>query len=519
MWIAIKNMRIVRVVPVVCLIVLLGMPGGTSGVRAEVGPSLGPSALWNTSAMGLTYQWHTFYGIADATSELHSIAVDASGNVYVAGYTHKTWGSPLHAYSGDYDVVVIKLNSLGAYQWHTFYGASPTTSEDGDDEAASIAVDADGNVYVTGYSDRTWQGPGNTEPLHAHGGDSEYMFILKLNSSGAYQWHTFYQPGRANAIALDSAGNVYVTGYAGSEWGSPKHTAAPDGHLVVLKLNSSGAYQWHTYYGAGVGAGDEAGYGIVADSLNNMLYVTGSATYTWQGDGNAAPLNPFSGGEEYSTDIVVLKLSSSGTYQWHTFYGASGTDDVGNGVTWGPGGICVVGQSFGTWGSPLHAHGGERDIVVLNLNAIGAHQWHTFYGSGAHDIGSGIDMDASGNTYIVGVSAESWQGDGDASPRHPYSGTGAVDIVVLKLNSSGIYQRHTFYGASDTHDYGVSIALDSNHGVFTTGTSQSTWQGDGGVSPLHPHSGNLNGDGFVLKLSDRIYSVYLPLVIKNHSQS
>lgn len=153
------------------------------------------------------------------------------------------------------------------------------------------------------------------------------------------------------------------------------------------------------------------------------------------------------------------------------------------------------------------------------LNTNGQRQWNTFYGSNGDDIGSAISVDAGGNAYIAGWSAGSWQGDGNASPSHPYSGTGAADIVVLKLNSSGVYRRHTFYGDSDTHDYGVSIALDSNHAVFTTGTSQSTWRGDGGASPLHAHSGNPNGDGFVLKLSDRIYSTYLPLIVKNHTQS
>lgn len=97
---------------------------------------------------------------------------------------------------------------------------------------------------------------------------------------------------------------------------------------------------------------------------------------------------------------------------------------------------------------------------------------------------------------------------------HPYSGSGDADIVVTKLNSNGAYLRHTFYGASGSHDYGVSIALDRDHGVFTTGTSPSSWLGGGGAGPIHPHSGNPEGDGFVLKLSDRIYRVFLPLVVK-----
>ena len=204
---------------VVWLMALVGAMGSAPAISAEVELRMRSPALYSGQASLLTYQWHTFYGVTDSVGRPRSIAVDAAGNVYVAGYTNKSWGSPLHAYSGDYDLMVMKLNSLGQYQWHTYYGASPTTSADGDDEGAGIAVDGSGNVYATGYSDRTWQGPGNVAPLHPHGGDAEYMFVLKLSSSGAYQWHTFYQPGRPNAIAVDGSSNVYVTGYASAKWG------------------------------------------------------------------------------------------------------------------------------------------------------------------------------------------------------------------------------------------------------------------------------------------------------------
>ena len=186
----VKHAKKLFVVLVVWIAGLSGMVGGTDRAAARVEPGLESSVLRTLSAMGLAYEWHTFYSSATETTELRSIAVDTSGNVYAAGHAHGTWGTPLHAYSGDNDLVVIKLNSLGAYQWHTFYGAAPTASEDGDDEASGIAVDSSGNVYITGYSDRTWQGPGSASPLHLHGGNSEYMFVLKLNGSGAYQWHT-----------------------------------------------------------------------------------------------------------------------------------------------------------------------------------------------------------------------------------------------------------------------------------------------------------------------------------------
>ena len=84
-----------------------------------------------------------------------------------------------------HDIFVLKLDSSGAYQWHTFYGSSSS------DYGSGIAMDGSGNVYVTGWSDATWSGPAEESPLHAYSGDDD-IFVLKLDSSGAYQWHTFY---------------------------------------------------------------------------------------------------------------------------------------------------------------------------------------------------------------------------------------------------------------------------------------------------------------------------------------
>ncbi len=103
---------------VVWLMILLGAMESTSAISAEVEPRM---------ASPLAYQWHTFYGVTDSIGETRSIGVDGAGNVYVASYTNKSWGTPLHPYSGDYDLMVMKLNSLGQYQWHTYYGASPTS--------------------------------------------------------------------------------------------------------------------------------------------------------------------------------------------------------------------------------------------------------------------------------------------------------------------------------------------------------------------------------------------------------
>jgi hypothetical protein len=148
------------------------------------------------------------------------------------------WGSPLNAHSGasNFDIFVLKLDNSGSYQWHTFYGGTRVTGND-DDEGLGIALDGNGNLYVTGHSEATWGTPINT-----HSGLQD-IFVLKLNGSGAYQWHTFY--GSANsdyggAIAVDGSDNVYVTGYSMATWGSPLHPYSGEGgaDIVVLKMRN-----------------------------------------------------------------------------------------------------------------------------------------------------------------------------------------------------------------------------------------------------------------------------------------
>ena len=466
----------------------------------EVGFSLGQYDPSYPLTIDPAYKWHTFYGSTDVDGG-SAIAVDGSGNVYVTGVSNAAWNgparqNPLHAYSGGSDIFVLKLYSSGAYQWHTFYGSG------GFDPGSGIAVDGSGNVYVTGTSTDTWNGPAGQSPLHAHSGGPD-IFVLKLNSSGAYQWHTFYGSSGGDdglGIAVDGNGNVYVTGYSYATWKGlalefPLHAFSGGTDIFVLKLNSSGAYQWHTFYGSSYG--DDYSYGIAVDGSGNV-YVTGYSDANWAGlMWIEWPLNVYSGGY----DIFVLKLNSSGAYQWHTFYGSS-IDDYSYGIAVdGSGNVYVTGYSWRTWygKNPLHDFSGydSPDIFVLKLNSNGAYQWHTFYGSSDYDEGYGIAVAASGNVYVTGYSLGSWKGPDGQNPLHAYSG-GFKDIFVLKLNSSGTYQWHTFYGSS-ADDSGNGIAVRAGN-VYVTGDSTATWKGPAGQNPLHAYSGG--EDIFVLKLSD-----------------
>jgi beta-propeller repeat-containing protein/S-layer family protein len=284
-------------------------PGNQAPLHAHDGAGWADIVVLKLNNAG-TYQWHTFYGSGDVDSA-EAIALDGSGNIYVTGESQATWNGPgnqvpLNTFGGGaYDVFVLKLNSAGAYQWHSFYGGPDV------DWGYSIVTDGSGNIYVTGQSSASWNGPGATAPLHMFSGGPNEIFVFKLSSAGAYQWHTFYGSADGDigqGLALDSTGNVYVTGGSFNSWNGPGdvpplHAHSGNGDIVLLKLNSAGVYQWHTFYGS---ADADTGDAIAVDVSGNVA-VTGESRATWNGPGGVAPLNPFRGG---NGDFIVVKFGN-----------------------------------------------------------------------------------------------------------------------------------------------------------------------------------------------------------------
>jgi len=233
--------------------------GGSSGN----GTSLDYCTIkYNSSGV---QQWVARYnGPGNGSDAARSITLDGSGNVYVTG---GSYGSGTNA-----DYCTIKYNSSGVEQWVARYNGPGNVN----DETYSIAVDALGNVYVTGYS-------------YGNGTGYDYCTI-KYNSSGVQQWVAIYN-GPANyhdyaySIALDGSGNVYVTGY------SYGNVAGYD--YCTIKYNSSGVQQWVARYN-GPGNGDDAAFSIAVDVSGNV-HVTGRS---------------YGNGTDY--DYCTIKYNSSG---------------------------------------------------------------------------------------------------------------------------------------------------------------------------------------------------------------
>ena len=351
--------------------------------------------------------WNTFLGGAYGKA---AIAVDGSGNVYVAGTSQASWGSPQRAYGGDTDAFVAKLNSFGQLVWNTFLGGA------GGDIGNGIAVDGNGNAYVVGYSNTTW---GNPQRAAYGGGVYTDTFVAKLDSFGSIVWNTFLGGAGGDdgyAIAVDGSGNAYVTGDSTDTWGNPQREfiSLNGNEAFAAKLDSTGVLLWNTFFG---GEMYDAGSAIAVDGSGNA-YVAGRSEATW-----GSPQRAFGG---VFHDAFVAKLDNLGQNVWNTFLG--GMDDAVYAIVVdGSGNAYVVGSSsFATWGNPQRAYL-FIDAFAAQVDSSGQLIWNTFLGSGDVDSGSGIAVDGSGNVYVVGSSQASW-----GSPLRAFSNG---DAFVAKLTS------------------------------------------------------------------------------------
>ena len=168
--------------------------------------------------------------------------------MYVTGYTTVRNG----AYTKK-DYLTIKYNSTGVQQWTATYNGPANQ----DDAAVGLGLDQTGNAYVTGTSFA------GRDPV----GEEDYLTI-KYNSAGVQQWTARYngpvsEPDRATAIAVDKAGNSFVTGYS--------QGVGLD--IATVKYNASGTQQWVARYDGPAHSSDIA-YSIALDNAGNV-YVAG----------------------------------------------------------------------------------------------------------------------------------------------------------------------------------------------------------------------------------------------------
>jgi hypothetical protein len=343
-------------------------------------------------------------GVAGKETRGNSVATDANGNVYVAGYTQG--GLDGNTLTGTTDFFFTKYNSSGDKQYTRQLGVAEQ-----DTAGESVATDANGNVYVSGWTRVGLDGNTLT-------GTTDFFFT-KYDSSGVKQYTRQLgvagQSTYGRSVATDASGNVYVAGY--TRGGLDGNTLTGTADFFVTKYGSSGVKQYTRQLG--VAAQDTYGLSVATDASGNV-YVAG---YTRGGlDGNTLT---------GTTDFFVTKYDSSGVKQYTRQLGVTGRTTYGESVaTDANGNVYVAGFTGG--GLDGNTLTGTADFFVTKYNSSGVKQYTRQLGIAGKDTGGiSVATDASGNVYVAGTT---WGGlDGNAL-------TGTLDFFVTKYNSSGVKQ-------------------------------------------------------------------------------
>ena len=205
------------------------------------------------------------------------------------------------------------------------------------------------------------------------------------------------------------------------------------------------------------GSDHDTGNGIAVDSSGNA-YITGYFLET-------ATFGFTSLVSSGSSDIFIAKLTSSGYWEWAIKAGGSDSD-IGNGIAVDSKGNAYVTGYFSetaTFGSTSLVSSGNYDIFVAKLSSSGSWQWTVKAGGSDSDIGNGIAVDSSGNTYVSGDFTGTTTFDSTS-----LVSSGNYDIFIAKLSSSGSWQWAVKAGGSGI-DRGVGIAVDSSGNAYITG--------------------------------------------------
>jgi hypothetical protein len=405
------------------------------------------------AARGENIQWTRQF----VPSEAYAMAVDGSGNVYVAGTTRGEL--PGQTSPGGQDAFVRKYDGSGNEVWTRQFGSSSN------DMAEGVAIDGSGNVYVAGITWGTF--PGQTS---SGSGDA---FVRKYDSAGNEVWTRQFGTSEdwdlADGVAVDASGNVYV---AGDTIGAlPEQTLSGDSDAFVRKYDATGNEVWTRQFGTS--AGDSVAE-VAVDGSGNV-YVTGFTL-------GALPGQTLSG----DSDAFVRKYDASGNEIWTRQFGTSSSDGARGADVDVSGNVYVAGSTGGAF--PGQTSSGSGDAFIRKYDGSGNEVWTKQFGTSASEDAGGIAVDNSGNVYVAG----NIYSDG-AFPGQTSSGN--TDTFVRKYDGSGNEVWTRQFGSPESEDtYGV--AVDPSGNVYVAGY---TW----GVLPGQ----TVSGGSFLVKFVEEAVEV------------
>jgi len=377
--------------------------------------------------------WATYYG-GGGNDYGYGCAIDKNGNVYLSGTTSSlnsigSGGFQNTPGGGDsYDGFLIKFNSSGQRLWGTYYG------QEYDDIGNTCAVDASGNVYLTGSTvSPTNMASGGFQ--NGPGGDVD-VFLAKFKSNGERLWATYYGGSSYDeglGCSTDASNNVYVVGKTGSINGIASNGCFQEAlgggttmDAFLVKFNSAGERLWATYYG---GIYFEQGQSCAIDG-NNDIYMVG---YTISPDDIASGgFQNISGG---GYDAFLVKFDSVGQRLWASYYGGS-FDDYGSSCVVCDDNVYLVGytsslDNIASGGFQDTLNGYNYDAFLVRFNRAGQRKYASYYGGNNGDYALACALDANGKLFLAGYTTSS---NNIALSGFQDTLGGAIDAFVAKID-------------------------------------------------------------------------------------
>ncbi len=402
------------------------------------------------SADGTTRLYSTYIGGSDHDLA-EGIALNSSGDAFVAGYTYSTdfpvAGTLGNGNAGDADAFVTGISASGSTLiYSTCLGGGR------DDYAADIAVDTFGATCVVGYTGSTdFPTSGPYSSVKAAGYDA---FLTKINPAGsAYDFSTFIGGDGddfATGVAVDANLRPYITGYTDSTdypvLNAFQSSRAGSYDCFVSRFTSAGsALEYSTYLG---GAYDDFALGIALHSNQAVL-----AGHTLSAD--FPVYDPIQGTPGGNGDVFVAKFAPSGqSLVFSTFLGGSGKDIAYGAATDPDGNVLVTGSTessnFPTLNPIQLTNNGGADVFLVKYFSTGsALSFSTYIGGSSTDEGQSVDVDTTGRVYVTGQTFSS-----NFRTAEPLQNTkaGNFDGFLLRMHEDA--QLLNFYRDADSDSYG-----------------------------------------------------------------
>jgi len=337
--------------------------------------------------------------------------------------------APAHA-PGSVDVTATNASGASARHAKPFAYLTPGMYQLGgplDDRTSGIAVDADGNVYVSGGTMGDLDGP--------NAGDFDAL-LIKYDASGTLAW--VRQLGTplfdyARDVAVDRSGDVTIVGWGTGDIDASGSTSGGN-DIFVARYSPDGTLRWVTQTGT---SGDDQAWDLAVDDAGAVA-VAAHTTGAFPGHANVGGI-----------DYVVLRYGPDGALAWLRQDG-SVADDDGHSIAIGPDGAAfLVGYTRGAL-TPGAANAGGLDMYAARYETDGTRTWIRQRGSAADDEATDVTVDADGEVWIAGFTAGTLDGNPNA---------GGDDVFVMRFGASGTWRFTRVHGSVGTENgWGVGVA-------------------------------------------------------------